>query len=411
MSNIPEFAADKLLRELRRNDPLAQAATMTDPFNDIMRQARLAGELNDPVIASARAAFEANKQINRLIEDAGGITSVFERSKLASTAIERAMQDIDRTPRLFRDMINTQSAVAMALARTTDSVAVTRFAAVAQHHNNDAFTAFATSVLPDGLADLRQRMVDDHSRFQKYITGALPHIERLQREMAVPATVARLLHQTDEFTALANSLEQPLAGAMKALHQQGLTASDYAQMQASAFNAADAAAALFGEYDTGDAAPDAGEIQSLLEGLIAIFVRFGANGRRERAELGPIAVFGYLLGIMGILLAIFPPETNADRESAEAIARLEQSVSSLTQSLIDQDAESVAGLDRAIVLRTAWVRHEPRKRGGRMIRLQEGTVIALRQKSGPWWQIAYRDALTGKIMDGWIYESLIEKIG
>lgn len=76
-----------------------------------------------------------------------------------------------------------------------------------------------------------------------------------------------------------------------------------------------------------------------------------------------------------------------------------------------QDADHGAGLDCAVMLRTSWVRHKPHKRGGRTIKLDEGTTVALRRYSGSWWQIAYRDPSTHKITNGWIYESLVEKIG
>lgn len=77
----------------------------------------------------------------------------------------------------------------------------------------------------------------------------------------------------------------------------------------------------------------------------------------------------------------------------------------------NHDADRVAGFDRAIILQTSWVRHKPYNRGGRTIKLNEGTTVALRQNSGPWWQIAYRHPITDKIEDGWIYETLVEKIG
>ena len=77
----------------------------------------------------------------------------------------------------------------------------------------------------------------------------------------------------------------------------------------------------------------------------------------------------------------------------------------------NHNADRVAGFDRAIILQTSWVRHRPYKRGGRTIKLDEGTTVALRKNSGPWWQIAYRHPITDKIEDGWIYETLVEKIG
>lgn len=71
----------------------------------------------------------------------------------------------------------------------------------------------------------------------------------------------------------------------------------------------------------------------------------------------------------------------------------------------------MAALDHAIVLRTSWVRHQPRKRGGRTIKLCEGTKVGLRQRSGSWWQIAYHDPFTDRIEDGWMFECLLEKVG
>lgn len=76
-----------------------------------------------------------------------------------------------------------------------------------------------------------------------------------------------------------------------------------------------------------------------------------------------------------------------------------------------QDTNNAVGLDCAVMLRTSWIRHKPYKRGGRTIKLDEGTTVALCRNSGSWWQIAYRDPLTDKVTDGWIYESLVEKIG
>lgn len=70
----------------------------------------------------------------------------------------------------------------------------------------------------------------------------------------------------------------------------------------------------------------------------------------------------------------------------------------------------ITAAGRGVVMRAASIRHEPRKRGGRIVKLDEGTAITLRQKSGPWWQISYRDPQTGDITDGWIYETLIRKI-
>ena len=71
----------------------------------------------------------------------------------------------------------------------------------------------------------------------------------------------------------------------------------------------------------------------------------------------------------------------------------------------------MAALDHAVVLRTSWVRHKPRQRGGRTIKLCKGATVGLRQRSGSWWQIAYYDPLTEKIEGGWIYESLLQKVG
>lgn len=72
---------------------------------------------------------------------------------------------------------------------------------------------------------------------------------------------------------------------------------------------------------------------------------------------------------------------------------------------------SVVGPDHAVVLRKSWVRHNPHNRGGRTVKLDEGTIVALRKSCGLWWQIEYRNPFTDRIECGWIYESLIEKVG
>lgn len=409
MSIFPEAAVDKLLRDLQRNDLLVRAATGAGPLDDLVRQARTTYELSRPALASVRAAFDASDHVARSIEDAGGISVLVKRSQSALTAVELAMRDIDRTPRLFREMVETQRTAAAAFALADTTAVATQFAAAARLQSVDTFSAFAGNLVPDDLADVRQRMIEDHKRFQNYVTGALPHIERLQREMTAPTAMTRCLSQVDEFAALARSLEYPIAAAMRSLHDRDLTASDYARMQTEAFGAFREASELIDQYVSSDDAPDADFLHNILQGLIAIMARFVANGSREGSEIGPISLFGYMLGVIGILLAIFPPESEADRETAKTLARLEESMASLAQTMSDHDADNVAGLDRAIILRAAWVRAEPRKRGGRIMKLHEGTIVALREKSGPWWQIAYRDPLSGKIADGWIYETLVKE--
>lgn len=410
MPNIPESVVDKLRREMRRNDLFAQAAGVSDPFSDIMQQVRANAEFRDPVLLAARGVADASMLTSQFIKDAGGISSIFERSKMLSSAVERAMQDIDQVPRLFREMITMPSAVALALQRSTDTVAGARFAAAAELQNTLAFSALTKSIIPDGLADVRQRMIDDQMRFQALISETLPQVERLKREMAVPGFARQLRDQMDQFAGLTRAFEEPLSAAMAAMRQSGLTAADYALMQARAFEVADEATALIEQFSADDEVPGVGDIESLLAGLLAIIVRFGTNSRREAGEMGTLSLLGYMVGIVSILLVIFPPESATDKETAETVARVEQSIYSLSQTIAAYDADSLAGLDRAVVLRAAWVRQEPNKLAQRATKLDEGTTIALRQKAGRWWQIAYRDPLTGKIAEGWIYGTLIEKI-
>lgn len=77
----------------------------------------------------------------------------------------------------------------------------------------------------------------------------------------------------------------------------------------------------------------------------------------------------------------------------------------------DTNTPSVTGPDHAVLLRTSWVRYNPRNRGGRAVKLNEGATVALRKNCGLWWQIEYRNPFTDRIECGWIYESLIEKVG
>lgn len=75
------------------------------------------------------------------------------------------------------------------------------------------------------------------------------------------------------------------------------------------------------------------------------------------------------------------------------------------------NSPGVIGPNHAVLLRKSWVRYNPHNRGGRAVKLDEGTTVALRKTCGLWWQIEYRNPLTDRIECGWIYESLIEKVG
>jgi hypothetical protein len=77
----------------------------------------------------------------------------------------------------------------------------------------------------------------------------------------------------------------------------------------------------------------------------------------------------------------------------------------------DTNKPSVIGPDHAVLLRKSWVRYNPRNRGGRAVKLNEGTTVALRKNCGLWWQIEYRNPVTERLECGWIYGSLIEKVG
>ena len=174
-------------------------------------------------------------------------------------------------------------------------------------------------------------------------------------------------------------------------------------------------------------APSDGLADRLLRLLERILRKILANTRREVGEAGILTALTYYVAITQIIYWIDPdlaptaspaPPSIEEQADAESLRRLKQSgeemqreIRRLGEMLANQEAENVAVLPRALIRRTAVVRAGPSSNFGARARLQQGDVVAYRERDGDWCLVFFRDELTGTLDSGWVAVRHLAELG
>lgn len=160
------------------------------------------------------------------------------------------------------------------------------------------------------------------------------------------------------------------------------------------------------------------ELQGQLFALILGYLsRLGPNTITELQNMGLFQWSGWIAGILGLLLALAPPQAGQSPEENAAFAELSQKVEMLQEetrryheSETRADEAFVADLPRAELACDATLRRTPESAGEVVLRASRGMVLAIEKREGRWRRVVFRDPLSDQLSRAWVYATALTEL-
>lgn len=239
-------------------------------------------------------------------------------------------------------------------------------------------------------------------------SGILRTAELLGRNRDIIASAIAAVRAQDEIAMLASSI----VDRMETLRLTGLTRAAFPQSAVDIFlkefARAQQAASGFAEAETEE--ERAALLAALLMSLVNALRGLLRNTRKDVLGFGALALLSVVADVKSLLPSSPPPGMTVEQaqtleETHRDVEQIEREFKELHESERGLDEAYVSTLPRAEMKRSAFIRAEPGQDSRVLVRAREGEPLALVGKQGKWKLVAFRDPLTGRLGQGWVYRA------
>lgn len=147
----------------------------------------------------------------------------------------------------------------------------------------------------------------------------------------------------------------------------------------------------------------------LLDVLLGIIDRFGANTVHDFEKMGLTGLLGLVSAILAFEVLLPQPAIQSPEDKAAFVElnrklnRLQADAQRYHAATIERDRAFLAGLKRAQLSRSRMLRRHPHRHGDVVLKAEPGLEVAIERVEGRWRLVLFRDPLSGQLLRAWVY--------
>lgn len=152
---------------------------------------------------------------------------------------------------------------------------------------------------------------------------------------------------------------------------------------------------------------------SLLDLFVEFFSNLGPNTIPELRKMGLVGFISFVITVLSAysLVPQTPEQSPQDKaafvELNQRVERLRSEVQAYHEAETETDERYLAGLPRAVLVRSATLRRTPARDGQVVLKGAAGMQVAIAETRGRWKLVTYRDPLSTQLARAWVYGSAV----